>query len=318
MNSPHLEKTKPEDFFLKDLEVPIFVRKFRGNKKIPIFLIHGLSGNIYSLNTIAKYLHSFGYTVFVYDLRGRGNSGKPKGEYSKFVHAKDLKSILEYFSFEKVHLVAHSLGAWIAMEVCKQIPNKIQSLTLLDGGGASSVLSGIRNLKMVRESLKRLAVEFPSKETYFELAKQSPLVSEWSEDLELLLDYELEESNGKWVSNFPTYVAEAELQALGGSLNNWTLLKNLIFHPIQYFQKKKRNSNLEYDQIKCPVLLLRAEKTNYKNKDYLISDSALSRMEKDFLNLRAIRVLDQNHYGLILNPCAIRDREMIQFLNRFE
>ncbi|KAL0569643.1 hypothetical protein V5O48_012327 [Marasmius crinis-equi] len=73
------------------------------------------------------------YSVLVFDNRGVGNSGTPKGPYTTSGMAEDVICLLDYLDWKgdhNVHVVGLSLGGMIAQELAMRIPERIVSLTL--------------------------------------------------------------------------------------------------------------------------------------------------------------------------------------------
>ena len=82
--------------------------------------IHGdgepvIFGNGVFSNTLGwTYQHpvfSKEYQVILYDMRGQGQSEKPKGDYSFNLHAEDQKALLDELGITEVHHVGISYGA---------------------------------------------------------------------------------------------------------------------------------------------------------------------------------------------------------------
>ncbi|CDO70743.1 hypothetical protein BN946_scf184798.g58 [Trametes cinnabarina] len=74
------------------------------------------------------------YSVLVFDNRGVGNSGTPRGPYSTSGMADDVVVLLDYIGWKEprqIHVVGVSLGGMIAQELAKKIPERIVSLTLV-------------------------------------------------------------------------------------------------------------------------------------------------------------------------------------------
>ncbi|KXN93319.1 Putative aminoacrylate hydrolase RutD [Leucoagaricus sp. SymC.cos] len=72
-------------------------------------------------------------TVLVFDNRGVGNSGYPRGPYTTKGMAQDVVSLLDYVGWtgeREVHVVGISLGGMIAQELALLIPQRIGSLVL--------------------------------------------------------------------------------------------------------------------------------------------------------------------------------------------
>ncbi|TFK52318.1 alpha/beta-hydrolase [Heliocybe sulcata] len=73
------------------------------------------------------------YSVLVFDNRGVGNSGVPKGPYSTSQMAQDAIVLLDYIGWKEersIHVVGISLGGMISQELATRVPERIVSLTL--------------------------------------------------------------------------------------------------------------------------------------------------------------------------------------------
>lgn len=72
--------------------------------------------------------------VIAYDLRGHGRSDKPRSGYRIEDHATDLFALVDALEITApVHLVAFSYGGAIAMAAALRHPERLASVTLLDG-----------------------------------------------------------------------------------------------------------------------------------------------------------------------------------------
>lgn len=72
--------------------------------------------------------------VITYDLRGHGRSDQPASGYTVEDHATDLFALLDALGIEApVHLIATSYGGAIAMAAAIRHPDRLASVTLLDG-----------------------------------------------------------------------------------------------------------------------------------------------------------------------------------------
>ncbi|KAF8815809.1 alpha/beta-hydrolase [Phlegmacium glaucopus] len=73
------------------------------------------------------------YTALVFDNRGVGNSGYPRGPYTTGAMAEDVICLLDYLGWtadRELNIVGISLGGMIAQELAYRIPNRISSLLL--------------------------------------------------------------------------------------------------------------------------------------------------------------------------------------------
>ncbi|XDD48943.1 alpha/beta hydrolase [Leptospira sp. WS92.C1] len=278
----------------------------------PIFCIHGLTGNLKNFAPLARNLVKQGLTVITYDLRGRGKSSKPDITYSYDLHAEDLKKMIDHLKIPKVNLLAHSLGCWISLSFGKKFPERTDNLCLIDGGGKLFIIRKLSNLSMIPTSLQRLGKIFPNKKTYLKLAKESPILGSWNQDVKDFLNYELEEisdperSSG-YRCNIPRFVIHSELTQMGGAMSPWKIPLQFLKHPIQIFRIFKKNQVLPYSKIQSPVLIIRAGKSNFKKGDELLPDSAISIFQKELKRPVFLTLPDKNHYEVILLPDLKRD-----------
>lgn len=307
--------------------IRISYRIFPGKSKVPLFCVHGLTGNLKNFEPIAQGLSKKGITVIVYDLRGRGNSDKPNDEYSAKVHAQDLKDLSTILGYSKISILSHSLGAWITLRFAEKFPNSLEKAVLIDGGGELSIRRKISNLLMIQGSLARLGRRIPSKEIYLQEAKKSPLLSAWNINIQNFLLYELEPVGilsaslmpggnfyGPVLCSIPPFVIDSELKNMGGAMRPAGILARLFKNPKEFFKTVQENKVMPYSALRCPVLVIRALKPNFKPGDELLPASAIEKMKEKIQNLKVYELTDKNHYESVLLEDRERDREIFQFL----
>jgi pimeloyl-ACP methyl ester carboxylesterase len=99
-----------------------------------IILIHGGSmadANI-PLMTFSNIL-SKNYNILHYHRRGYGKSiNKRNNSTSIFQHVEDCKKIMDLLNMKKAHMVGHSIGGTIALQLASHYPDHIESLILLE------------------------------------------------------------------------------------------------------------------------------------------------------------------------------------------
>jgi pimeloyl-ACP methyl ester carboxylesterase len=74
------------------------------------------------------------YQRITYHRRGYGDSAPATGPASLVDHAADCRALLEHLGIERAHIVGHSSGALIALQLALDAPPIVQSLTLLEPG----------------------------------------------------------------------------------------------------------------------------------------------------------------------------------------
>ncbi|KAL1947964.1 hypothetical protein VTO73DRAFT_13688 [Trametes versicolor] len=106
------------------------------------------------------------YSVLVFDNRGVGNSGAPRGPYTTSGMAQDAITLLDFVGWKEprqIHVVGVSLGGMIAQELAWKIPERIVSLTLVvtkPGGRRYLELPPYPGLKAI---LKTMVITEPTK-----------------------------------------------------------------------------------------------------------------------------------------------------------
>jgi pimeloyl-ACP methyl ester carboxylesterase len=75
------------------------------------------------------------FHCLVPDLLGFGESWGEATTYSVALQVEALHSLLTMLRETRCHIVAHSLGAWVAVSYALQYPDQVSSLTLIDPEG---------------------------------------------------------------------------------------------------------------------------------------------------------------------------------------
>src|SRR5512140_3179291 len=102
----------------------------------PVLLLHGYPETLAMWHRVAPEL-ARDYTVVCADLRGYGDSSKPKGlpdhsNYSKRAMAKDMVEVMAALGHRRFHLVGHDRGARVAHRLARDHGRRVRSLTVLD------------------------------------------------------------------------------------------------------------------------------------------------------------------------------------------
>ena len=107
-----------------------------GGRGEPLLLIHGYPQTHVMWHKIASKL-SKNFYVICPDLRGYGDSSKPKGlknhqNYSKKTMAKDMIELINYLGFDQFYLVGHDRGARVAHRMCLDYEERVLKACLMD------------------------------------------------------------------------------------------------------------------------------------------------------------------------------------------
>ncbi len=80
---------------------------------------------------VAEYAKHF--TCISVDLRGTGESDKPKGTHSTELFADDVAAFMQALGIQKAHVTGLSLGAATGMWLAAKYPERVKSLSLHSG-----------------------------------------------------------------------------------------------------------------------------------------------------------------------------------------
>jgi len=107
-----------------------------GGEGPPVLMLHGYPETHAMWHKIAPRL-ARRYTVVCPDLRGYGDSSKPRGvpdhsNYSKRAMALDMAEVMTRLGHERFHLVGHDRGARVAHRLARDHGKRVLSLTVMD------------------------------------------------------------------------------------------------------------------------------------------------------------------------------------------
>lgn len=107
-----------------------------GQGKEAILFLHGHPENYLIWRFIAPHLKD-DYNIVMTDLRGYGESSKPKGEedhsnYSKRVMGNDQLKVMLELGFNKFHIISHDRGSRVAHRLILDHPENILTCTFMD------------------------------------------------------------------------------------------------------------------------------------------------------------------------------------------
>ena len=98
----------------------------------PALLVHGMGAHTHWWDEAGPALAAATRPVAL-DLSGHGESGwRPDGAYSDRAWAQDIEDARHALGWERFALVAHSLGARVALEYAAEHPERLSSLVVID------------------------------------------------------------------------------------------------------------------------------------------------------------------------------------------
>lgn len=102
-----------------------------------VLLAHGFLDSAYSFVPLATHLVNAGYHVIAWDFRGHGRTQRiGAGGYYHFAdYMRDVNTLMDELELESVHLIGHSMGGNVALQLTAVRPERVETLTLVEGLG---------------------------------------------------------------------------------------------------------------------------------------------------------------------------------------
>lgn len=102
----------------------------------PVVLVHGLGGRAEDWRSLAPYLASAGFRVYMPDLPGYGRSEKPADfSYSVPDETEAVVGFMDALGLKQVDLGGWSMGGAIAQHLAYRHPERVRRLILFDAAG---------------------------------------------------------------------------------------------------------------------------------------------------------------------------------------
>lgn len=255
-----------------------------------VICVHGITANCRSWDVVAPALAPR-HRVLAMDLRGRGLSDKPARGYSLKQHLRDILCLMDDLGLEQAVLMGHSLGAFISLVFGAEYPERVDRIILVDGGGKLSETQMDNVFAAIKPSLDRLGKVFSSSDAYIETMKAAPYIQPWSAATENYYLYELEDVEGGVRCNIHPAHIEEEASNI-----------------------RKVAPEEFYEKVVCRVLILRATEGIVSQDDLLLPESVVEGMLREIPNAKRVDVEHANHYAIVFQPSAVRDRAIMEFL----
>ena len=97
----------------------------------PVILLHGYAQNSHMWRPLIVELAKT-RIVIAPDLRGFGQSAKPKRGYDKKTMAQDIHALAVSLGYKRVEIVGHDIGLMVAYAYAAQYPNEVERIALMD------------------------------------------------------------------------------------------------------------------------------------------------------------------------------------------
>ena len=123
--------------------------------------------------------------------------------------------------------------------------------------------------------------------------KQTPFLQPWSKEIEAYFDYDLVETAQGFRSRIQPENIREEVS-----------------------NKRETSVSQYYNELKCPVLILRATDGILQPDDILLPQEIVENMLAAMPKARVVDVAGTNHYSILFQPNTARDAELISFLDK--
>ncbi|RVT95856.1 alpha/beta fold hydrolase, partial [Mucilaginibacter limnophilus] len=110
----------------------IQVSYYETGKGVPLVLLHGWPQTSFIWRKIIPALQK-DHRIIAVELPGMGNSNAAKSADTLTV-ARFLKTFLDQINIDHFHLVAHDIGAWVAVTFALEFEQSLKTLSVLDAG----------------------------------------------------------------------------------------------------------------------------------------------------------------------------------------
>jgi 3-oxoadipate enol-lactonase len=124
-----------------------------GGEGTPVVFVHGLGGRKEAWSEVMRAVAAAGFDPIAIDMRGAGDSDKPRGPYSIQQWSADLIALLEALGIPRAVLVGHSVGCMVSEHAALALQDRCAALAML--GGALAWAEGFESVLGERAGLAR-------------------------------------------------------------------------------------------------------------------------------------------------------------------
>jgi lipase len=247
-----------------------------------VLLIHGVTASHLSWPFVAERLPEV--RVVAPDLRGRGRSNDLSGPAGLATHARDMVAVLDVLGVERVVVVGHSMGAFVALVLGDLYPERVSRIVLVDGGLPLDLPANMGTDDIIRLVLgptaERLAMRFASVEAYLDFWRAHPAFRrDWTPELEAYLAYDLvgAEPDLRPATSYETLEEDSIDQNTGGAIAE------------------------ALARLRHPTVLLTAERGLLDQVPALYARERIPALVRDYPGLQQVAVPDVNHYTIAMS-----------------
>jgi pimeloyl-ACP methyl ester carboxylesterase len=245
---------------------------------VTVLAIHGITASHLTWRWLADRLP--GSRVIAPDLRGRARSNALPGPYGLRHQAEDLIGLLNALEVDRAVVVGHSMGAFVAVWLAHLVPDRVDSLVLVDGGLPIPRDAGIDPLLILGPAAQRLSQTFQTEEAYLDFWRGHPAFqADWS----------------PWVADFARYDLDGAVPMLHPSALLAAVAENVMeLDGSDGFTEALAG-------LKLPIDFLRAPRGLLNEPTALYEPAAVAQWSARLPTLTRQDVDDVNHYTIVMS-----------------
>ena len=247
-----------------------------------VLALHGVTASHRCWLAIARALGDT--RVVAPDLRGRGGSRGLPAPFGMAQHAEDAAVLLDSLGIQgPVDVLGHSMGGFVTMRFAELYPDRVNSVTLVDGGIPLRLPTDIPIEEVMKATLgpalARLAMTYPTRESYHDFWRAHPaFANDWNADVEDYVDYDLvgEEPELRSSASAEAVLADSVEQGVGTVAEQPWL------------------------RVRAPITFLRAPRGMLDGPEGIYASDYVGEWALSHPSLRVIEVPDVNHYTIVM------------------
>ena len=247
-----------------------------------LLAIHGITASHMAWPSVIQHLPGEP-RILAPDLRGRGANSELPGPYGFPTHVDDLRATLDFFGEERVVLVGHSLGAYIALAFAERFPMRVRGIVLVDGGLARPRPPGLTPEQTIKAvlgpALARLDMRFESIEAYRAFWQAHPAFQDpgaWNPEVQDYIDYDL-------VGEAPQLRSRVRAEPV--MADAYALMEPDMVTLV--------------DRVAAPMLLLTAPRGLLNQPEPLLPEAVVADKVAHLPQLKHEEIGDTNHYTIV-------------------
>lgn len=225
--------------------------------------------------------------LIFYDQRASGRSsdqGVP-GIYSVEGLVGDLEGVRESLELEKVHLMGHSWGAWVALQYAIRYPGRLRSLILVSPGNPSSDTREAENALLAARMTREDSLEMTALMATEAFQEKTPeALADWYRIMYRPTFHDPNKVDQLTLAFEPGHYEKAQ------ALNEMNMDPQYISYDLKPF----------LHLIKCPVLLIYGESDPMK-------DLSGPTLETYLLKSKKVVLPESGHFPFVEQPEAFME-----------